>query len=70
MESLFWDSSWPIFLTEKEKGARVNERLIFGIIIPACIFFVSFLATFLIYRRFARQSGSDQKQENGRSQAD
>jgi flagellar biosynthesis/type III secretory pathway M-ring protein FliF/YscJ len=70
MESPFWDFSWPIFLTGKEGGVRVNERLIFGFVIPAGVFLFSFLATFLIYRRFARQAGSDQKQENGRSEAD
>jgi len=68
MESPFWDSSWPIFPTGKERGARVNERLVFGFLIPAGVFLVSFIATFLIYRRFARESVSDEKGENGRSQ--
>ena len=36
----------------------MNERLLFGVIIPAVIFLISLLATLFIYRRFARHSSS------------
>lgn len=36
----------------------MNERLIFGLILPAGIFAISLVATWLIYRRFARKAGS------------
>lgn len=43
-----------------------NERLIFGVIIPAAIFLISLLATLLIYRHFVRQGGSTSKKEEGK----
>lgn len=36
----------------------MNERLIFGLILPAGIFLISIVATWLIYRRFAQRERS------------
>jgi len=42
----------------------MSEKLIFGVIIPAVTFLVSFLATVSIYRRFARHGGSSHPERN------
>ncbi len=46
---------WLIFPIKREKGGGMSEKLLFGVLIPAGIFLVSFLGTILIYRKFARQ---------------
>lgn len=58
MECLFWGFCWPIFLIGREREDGVNESLIFGLILPAGIFLISIVATWLIYRRFARRERS------------
>ncbi|MCX7974827.1 MAG: hypothetical protein N3B16_10065 [Candidatus Aminicenantes bacterium] len=45
----------------------MNDRLIFGLIIPGAIFLISLIATFLIYRHFTRPGSSICQSEQKRS---
>ena len=39
------------------------NNILFGIIIPAAVFIISFVLTFFLYRHFAKQQDPDEHKE-------